>query len=104
MRTALLTVFSALLTIGAPALHAQGRGGGPEATIKPGEQCPPGMTEIRPLRCMAPQMPAPSILDYRPRSTLVTAGHPVPKAKYPGDRFSRPPAGPAQLAPKDSPP
>ena len=59
MRTALLTVFSALLTIGAPALHAQGRGGGPEATIKPGEQCPPGMTEIRPLRCMAPQMAAP---------------------------------------------
>ncbi|MBW7934661.1 MAG: amidohydrolase family protein [Gemmatimonadaceae bacterium] len=28
-------------------------------------------------------MPAPSILDYRPRSTLVSAEHLVPKAKYP---------------------
>ena len=28
-------------------------------------------------------MPAPSILDYRPRSTLVAPAHPVPKAKFP---------------------
>jgi len=28
-------------------------------------------------------LPAPSILDYRPTSTLVTAQHPVPKAKFP---------------------
>jgi predicted TIM-barrel fold metal-dependent hydrolase len=32
---------------------------------------------------MAPEFPPPSILDYRPRSTLVTATHLVPKAKYP---------------------
>jgi predicted TIM-barrel fold metal-dependent hydrolase len=45
------------------------------------------MTEVRPLRCVAPQLPAPSILDYRPRSTLVTAAHPVPKARYPAIDF-----------------
>ena len=83
-----MTVFTAaLLTIGADAACAQGRGGGPEATIKPGESCPPGMTEIRPLRCMAPQVTAPSILDYRPRSTLVAAEHKVAKAKYPAIDF-----------------
>lgn len=67
---------------------AQGRPGGPPGaqggvTIKAGEECPPGMTEVRPRNCRAPEMPAPSILDYRPRSTLVSAEHLVPKAKYP---------------------
>ena len=28
-------------------------------------------------------MPAPSIVDYRPKSTLVTPQHPVPRAKFP---------------------
>ena len=69
------------------AVQAQGRGGGPQTTIAPGEECPPGMTEIRPLRCMAPQVPVPSILDYRPRNTLVTPAHPVPRAKYPAIDF-----------------
>jgi hypothetical protein len=32
---------------------------------------------------MPPENPPPSILDYRPKSTLVTAEHLVPKAKYP---------------------
>ena len=58
-----------------------GRGGG--VSIQPGEECPAGMTETRPGTCQAPELPAPSILDYRPRSTLVTAEHLVPKAKYP---------------------
>ena len=35
------------------------------------------------LRCTAPEWPVPSIVDYRPKSTLVTPEHPVPKAKYP---------------------
>jgi len=48
-----------------------------------GGQCPQGTTEVRPGRCQAPEFPAPSILDYRPRSTLVTAEHVVPKARYP---------------------
>ena len=46
-------------------------------------ECPAGMTEVRPGRCQTPQLPAPSILDYRPRSTLVAPEHKVPKAKYP---------------------
>jgi predicted TIM-barrel fold metal-dependent hydrolase len=89
MRTAFLTMgLGAVLIAGAASsLHAQGRGGGPEATIKPGESCPAGMTEIRPLRCMAPQLPAPSILDYRPRSTLITAEHKVARAKFPAIDF-----------------
>jgi predicted TIM-barrel fold metal-dependent hydrolase len=89
MRTAFLTMgLGAVLIAGAASsLHAQGRGGGPEATIKPGESCPAGMTEIRPLRCMAPQLPAPSILDYRPRSTLITAEHKVARARFPAIDF-----------------
>jgi predicted TIM-barrel fold metal-dependent hydrolase len=71
----------------ATAVFAQGRPNGPPAMqgtpVKDGEDCPAGMTEVRPRNCRAPEMPAPSILDYRPRSTLVTAEHKVPKAKYP---------------------
>jgi predicted TIM-barrel fold metal-dependent hydrolase len=37
----------------------------------------------RPGANRAPEFPAPSITDYKPRTTLVTAQHPVPKAKYP---------------------
>ena len=72
-----------------PPPEGQGRGfggpgrGGRGTPIKPGEECPPGTTEIRPDRCQAPELPAPSILDYRPHSTLVTSAHPVPKAKFP---------------------
>jgi predicted TIM-barrel fold metal-dependent hydrolase len=57
------------------------RGGG--TRIAPGQECPPGTTETRPGACQAPEIPPPSILDYRPRSTLVTAEHKVPKAKFP---------------------
>ena len=45
--------------------------------------CPPGTTEVRPGSCQAPQAAPPSIVDYRPRSTLVSAQHLVPKAKFP---------------------
>jgi uncharacterized protein len=67
--------------------------GGREVTIQPGQSCPAGMTEIRPQRCMAPQLPAPSILDYRPESTLVTPETPVPRAKYPAIDFHGHPRG-----------
>jgi predicted TIM-barrel fold metal-dependent hydrolase len=62
-----------------------GRGGGPQnvVTIKAGEECPAGMTEFRYLQCAAPASPPPSIVDYRPRSTVVAEAHPVPKAKFP---------------------
>jgi len=65
-------------------------GGGPGrrgSPIQPGEACPPGTTEIRPRLCQGPEVAAPSILDYRPRSTLVVPAHPVPRAKYPAIDF-----------------
>jgi len=63
------------------AIGAQGRR--PGTSIKPGEECPPGTTETRPNTCQAPEFPAPSILDYRPRTTLVTTETLVPRAKFP---------------------
>jgi len=51
--------------------------------LGPDGECPAGTTEVRPGRCQVPELPPPSILDYRPRSTLVTEEHLVPKAKYP---------------------
>lgn len=76
-------------------MFAQGRGGGRgnATAIQPGEECPPGTTEIRPRSCMAPQTPAPSILDYRPKSTLVATEHLVPRAKYPAIDFHGHPQG-----------
>jgi predicted TIM-barrel fold metal-dependent hydrolase len=58
----------------------RGRGG---VQIQPGQECPSGMTEVRPENCQAPQFPPPTIVDYRPHSTLVTAEHLVPRAKFP---------------------
>lgn len=71
-----------LLTAAGPELPAQ-RGSGRATPIGAGESCPPGTTEIRPRTCMGPEGRVPSILDYRPRSTLVVPVLPVPKAKYP---------------------
>lgn len=71
----------------ASSATAQQPGALPGTAIGPGESCPVGMTEIRPRRCMAPETPPPSIVDYRPRSTLVVTSHGVPKAKYPAIDF-----------------
>jgi predicted TIM-barrel fold metal-dependent hydrolase len=61
-----------------------GRGGrGESVQIQPGQECPAGTTMTRPGTCQAPQFPPPSIVDYRPRNTLVTPAHPTPKAKFP---------------------
>ena len=51
------------------------------------------MTMVRPGRCQAPGAPAPSILDYRPESTLVAPERLVPKAKYPAIDFHGHPGG-----------
>lgn len=51
------------------------------------------MTEVRPRNCQAPEFAPPSILDYRPRNTLVTAEHAVPRAKYPAIDFHGHPQG-----------
>lgn len=84
--------FVALLALAVPA-QAQERGPAASTTIKPGEECPAGMTEIRPGRCRAPQLRPPSIVDYRPRSTLVTEAHLVPRARYPVVDFHGHPRG-----------
>jgi predicted TIM-barrel fold metal-dependent hydrolase len=82
MRRTTRTVFALLIAASLGiAIGAQGRRGG--TPIKPGDECPPGMTETRPGSCQAPEFPPPSILDYRPRSTLVTTEHKVPRAKFP---------------------
>ena len=60
-----------------------GRGGGRGGVaIKAGEECPPGTTLVRVGSCQAPEFPPPSIVDYRPTSSLVVDEHPVPKAKF----------------------
>jgi predicted TIM-barrel fold metal-dependent hydrolase len=75
------------LAVASVSLIAQqggGRGNPPaRVAIKPGEECPPGMTQARYLSCQAPEKPAPSIVDYRPKSTVVAPEHLVPKAKFP---------------------
>jgi predicted TIM-barrel fold metal-dependent hydrolase len=85
------------LCLGTVALAQQptgrGRGGGRGTPIQAGESCPAGTTEIRPRSCMAPELPAPSILDYRPHSTLVTPVHMVKTAKYPAIDFHGHPQG-----------
>lgn len=88
MHRRLAPLILALVLAAQPApAQRPGAGGDRTATIRPGEECPPGMTEVRPLRCSAPELPPPSILDYRPRSTLVTEEHIVRRAKFPAIDF-----------------
>jgi uncharacterized protein len=82
MRLSLVIAAASAAVLGAVVL-AQGPGMRGGTRVQPGQPCPPGTTETRPGNCQAPEMPAPSILDYRPQSTLVTVQHTVPKAKFP---------------------
>ncbi len=93
MRRVFFVVTASLLGFGQAAEAQRGGMGRGGVEIRPGESCPPGMTEIRPQRCMAPEADPPSILDYRPRSTLVTAEHLVPRAKFPAIDFHGHPPG-----------
>jgi predicted TIM-barrel fold metal-dependent hydrolase len=94
-RASVLVAVAALAVLSMPsaAQRGGGRGGGRGVTIGPGEACPAGTTEIRPRNCMAPESAPPSILDYRPRSTLVTAEHIVRAAKFPAIDFHGHPQG-----------
>ncbi|MGD8278411.1 MAG: hypothetical protein PVH00_10315, partial [Gemmatimonadota bacterium] len=92
-RMSVAAALCALCLHSGPAAAQGGRGGGRGSVIGAGETCPPGTTEIRPRRCMAPGLEAPSILDYRPHSTLVTPEHAVPRAKYPAIDFHGHPGG-----------
>jgi predicted TIM-barrel fold metal-dependent hydrolase len=76
--------------LGAVTLAQRG-GRGPR--LAPGQECPSGTTETRPGNCQAPEFPPPAITDYRPKSTLVTAEHLVPKSKFPSiDIHGHPPS------------
>ncbi len=80
----LLACGVALVAQAPPQGRGGGRGGGQQGVpIEDGQECPPGMTEFRRGRCLAPDKPAPSIVDYRPKSTVVAREHFVPKAKFP---------------------
>jgi uncharacterized protein len=85
---ALLTALVATASIAAaaklqapPAAAPTGNTTG--AAMPAANECPSGTTAVRPGNCRAPEFPPPSILDYRPRSTLVTAETPVPRARFP---------------------
>jgi predicted TIM-barrel fold metal-dependent hydrolase len=102
MRNVVALMLAAFGTVPAP-LAAQGSGRGPGGDgvqIAPGQECPPGMTEIRPRICRAPEFAPPSILDYRPRSTLVVPAHPVTRARFPVIDFHGHPGG--QLGSRES--
>ena len=85
VRYAPVLVTAALLITSSAALSQPG--GNSRVTIQAGQSCPAGTTEVRPRTCQAPTMPAPSIVDYRPHSTLVAPAHPVPRAKFPAIDF-----------------
>ncbi|MDP9178884.1 MAG: amidohydrolase [Gemmatimonadota bacterium] len=81
------SMIAEFLIAGAAASQVPGSQPDREVRIGAGKSCPSGATEIRPGICRSPQIPAPSILDYRPRSTLVTPSHPVSMAKFPAIDF-----------------
>jgi uncharacterized protein len=43
----------------------------------------PGQIRPRPAEGRQPELPPPNIREYKPKSTLVTPQHPVPRAKFP---------------------
>jgi len=88
--TSVVAAIATFFLCGEAAVAQRGMGG---TQIKAGEVCPPGTTEVRPRNCMAPEIAAPSILDYRPKSTLVVPAHMVKMAKYPAIDFHGHPQG-----------
>ena len=80
-----LTAFLIAVTALGTAAGLAQRGGRSDRgqRVQPGQPCPAGMTEVRPGDCQPPELPPPSIVDYRPKSTVVADEHPVPRAKYP---------------------
>ena len=87
-----LFVAAVMIVFAGHAAAAQ-PGGDRARPIQPGESCPPGTTEIRPRSCMGPEEPAPTILDYRPRSTLVAPATILKRARYPVIDFHGHPQG-----------
>ena len=78
-----IVVATVLAAQDGPAGPGRGGRGRVVRQIQPGEECPPGTTLVRVGQCQAPEWPAPSIVDYRPKTTLVVDEHQVPRAKFP---------------------
>ena len=89
MRKILIAIVMQSALVSVASAQVAGRG----TPIPAGAQCPAGMTEIRPRNCLSPEIPAPSIVDYRPRSTLVVPANMVLKSKYPSIDFHGHPQG-----------
>ena len=53
------------------------------ATQVSAQQLGPGQIRPRPAEGRDPEFPPPSIIEYKPRSTLIVPGHMVPRAKFP---------------------
>ena len=70
-RSGLILVLTLAALSGAAVLAQRGQGA-PQTQIQPGQPCPPGQTEVRPGRCQAPEFPPPSIVDYRPLTSIAT--------------------------------
>ena len=68
MALAVVTVLGAAAVAQGPGMRG--------TRVAPGEACPAGTTEVRPGSCQAPESPAPSIVDYRPRVHAGDAGAP----------------------------
>jgi predicted TIM-barrel fold metal-dependent hydrolase len=77
------TLASALTFAQGPARQGGGGGRGRGVPVQAGGECPPGTTLVRVGSCQAPEFPPPSIVDYRPKTSLVAEQHPVPKARFP---------------------
>src|SRR4029078_3648861 len=96
-KSVVIAIVAVSIATGTAASQVQpsnrGPGGARGTQIQPGEQCPPGTTEIRPRNCLGPEEPAPSILDYRPKSTLVAPVHLVKTAKFPAIDYHGHPQG-----------
>ena len=73
--------------VASTALHAQPASSNRGSGVRDNEPCPAGMTLVRPGNCQAPSATPPSILDYRPRSTLVVPAHFSRTAKFPAIDF-----------------
>jgi len=86
MRRSVLPVFI-IVVLGLIATAAQ------QSAPQQGQAGQPGQLRPRPGTGREPEFPPPSIIDYKPRSTLVVPEHKVPRAKYPViDIHGHPPA------------
>lgn len=73
-----IILLSVLLTVGLVAVE---------------QRQPPGQIRPRPTEGRDPDLPPPTIREYKPRSTLIVPEHPVPRAKFPVvDFHGHPPA------------